>query len=56
MPVHEVNDLEDIERCVAIGAMIYGLLVCLAFYADHKIQLRRARKKREREERERGST
>ena len=39
--------LERLKRTLALIGIGYVGLVCLAFYVDHKIQLRRARKKRE---------
>jgi uncharacterized membrane protein YciS (DUF1049 family) len=41
------RDLDGVQRVLVLIGLGYAALVCLAFYADHKIQLRRARKRRE---------
>lgn len=45
---HEAKqDLDGIQRTLVLIGLGYAALVALAFYADYKIQMRRARKKRE---------
>ncbi len=50
------KDAEEVadgfQRTFALIGIGYAALVCLAFYADYKIQMRRARKRRERKEQE----
>lgn len=50
-PCEADHDVDGFERVLALIAIGYAALVCLAFYADYKIQKRRARKRREREKR-----
>ena len=41
------RDLDGVQRVLVLIGLGYAALVCLAFYADYKIQMRRARKRRE---------
>ncbi|MEK7546477.1 MAG: hypothetical protein AAB554_05445 [Patescibacteria group bacterium] len=41
------RDLDGFKRTLALIGIGYAALVCLAFYADYKIRIRRARKRRE---------
>lgn len=45
---HEAErDIDGVKRVLALIGIGYVTLACLAVYADYKIQMRRARKRRE---------